>query len=213
MVIKPFRWKDSSTISSFSMRCSCSSCLASCSVVPMGAVTSGSRVMSSETRASIRVSKRKSRLVRMPTRTGPLVTGMPEILYFCIRSTASWMRLSGSMVTGLRIMPLMERLTMSTSLHCSAMDMFLWMKPIPPSSARALAMTASVTVSMAADSSGMLSLMVLVRRVEMSVAAGCTADFPGISNTSSKVRPSLRIFSMSASSLNMLWGFRGRPGR
>ena len=37
--------------------------------------------------------------------------------------------------------------------------MFLWMTPMPPSCAMAMAMRASVTVSMAADSSGMLSRM------------------------------------------------------
>ena len=39
------------------------------------------------------------------------------------------------------------------------MDMFLWMMPKPPSRAIAMAMRESVTVSIAADISGMFSLI------------------------------------------------------
>ena len=172
------------------MRYSWSSFLAPSRVVPTGAVMSRSLVIRSATLASMRVSKRRSRLVRMPTSLGPSVTGMPEILNLCIRSRASWTRAEGPMVTGLRIIPLTERLTMSTSLHCSWMLMFLWMMPMPPSSAMALAMAASVTVSMAALSSGTFSRRVRVSRVAMLTCVGRTAEYAGTSRTSSNVRPS-----------------------
>ena len=71
----------------------------------------------------------------------------------------------GATVIGLTIMPLSERLTRSTSSACSSIDRFLWMMPMPPCCAMAMAISDSVTVSMAALSSGTLSLMFLVRRV------------------------------------------------
>ena len=48
--------------------------------------------------------------------------------------------------------------------------MFLWMMPMPPSCAMAIARRASVTVSMAADTSGMLSWM-------LAGEAGLEGDF------------------------------------
>ena len=44
-----------------------------------------------------------------------------------------------------------------------SMDMFLWMIPKPPSRAMAIAVLDSVTVSIAADSSGMFSLILSVK--------------------------------------------------
>ena len=69
------------------------------------------------------------------------------------------MRSRGESVIGLTIMPLSERLTASTSLACSSIDRFLWMTPMPPCCAMAMAMAASVTVSIAALTSGMFSRM------------------------------------------------------
>ena len=54
-------------------------------------------------------------------------------------------------------MPLALRLTLSTSSVCRSIDMFLWMTPMPPSWARAMAISLSVTVSMGELSSGMFS--------------------------------------------------------
>ena len=64
------------------------------------------------------------------------------------------------------------------------------MTPIPPACAMAMAMRASVTVSMAEDSSGMFILMDFVTRVRVSASLGSTEDAPGTSRTSSKVRAS-----------------------
>ena len=68
--------------------------------------------------------------------------------------------------------------------------MLLWMTPMPPSRAIAMAMRYSVTVSIAALMMGVLSLMVLVRLVDRSTSVGRTLLSAGTSSTSSKVRPS-----------------------
>ncbi len=110
--------------------------------------------------------------------------------YFAITSRASATRASGATVTGSTIIPDSERLTLSTSWAWTAIGMFLWMMPIPPSWARAMARRASVTVSMAADTIGTLREMPFVRRVETSTWEGRTSDFWGTSRTSSKVSAS-----------------------
>ncbi len=102
-------------------------------VVPTGTVIRFSFVMSSETGRFVRVSKRRSRFVRMPTSFVPTVTGTPLMRYLAITSRASATRASGATVTGSTIMPDSERLTLSTSEAWAAMVMFLWMIPMPPS--------------------------------------------------------------------------------
>ena len=140
---------------------------------------------------SVRVSKRRSRFVRMPrSRPSGSVTGTPEMRYFCIRSSASAMRCFGPTVIGSTIMPLSERLTLSTSAACASIDRFLWTIPRPPSCAMAIARRDSVTVSIAAETSGMFSRMRRVSWVPMSTRLGSTSDFAGRSSTSSKVRAS-----------------------
>ena len=62
------------------------------------------------------------------------------------------------------MIPFAERLTLSTSSRCCSIDMFLWMIPIPPSFASAMARSLSVTVSMGELSSGMLIAIRLVSR-------------------------------------------------
>jgi hypothetical protein len=62
--------------------------------------------------------------------------------------------------------------------------------PIPPSCARAIAMSASVTVSIAEDRIGMLSGISRVSRVFGSAWLGSTLDSSGCRRTSSNVRPS-----------------------
>jgi len=63
--------------------------------------------------------------------------------------------------------------------------MFLWMMPMPPSWAMAMARRASVTVSMAADTSGMRRSISRVSRVVVSTSLGMTSVSPGSSRTSS----------------------------
>ncbi len=72
------------------------------------------------------------------------------------------------------------------------------MMPIPPSRAIAIAILESVTVSIAAVITGVLSEIVEVSFVLRSIILGVTSDSAGISRTSSKVRPSfLNLLFMS----------------
>ncbi len=175
-VISPRSWKLSSTTGSFSIRFWWRIRSASSSVVPTGAVMSFSRVITSFTLRSFPRTKRRSRLVRMPTRRFPSVIGTPEIRNFSISSRARLMGTSGGSVMGFTIIPLSERLTRSTSSTCSAMGRFLWMIPIPPSCAIAMASALSVTVSMAALTMGTLSVISRVRSVVVSTSRGWTSE-------------------------------------
>ena len=116
------------------------------------------------------------------------VIGTPEIRYFFIRSSASWMRFFGDSVIGLTIMPLSDRLTRSTSDACSSTVRFLWMTPMPPCCAIAIARRDSVTVSIAALRSGTLIRMFRVTHDVTSTALGSTSECRGTSSTSSNVR-------------------------
>jgi len=111
---------------------------------------------------SKRVSKRRSRLVRMPTRRPCRVMGTPEILYLRMTSSASLTLSVGDMVTGSTIIPLSERFTLSTSLACWSIVRLRWIMPSPPCCASAIAMCDSVTVSMAELTMGMLRRMLRV---------------------------------------------------
>jgi len=62
---------------------------------------------------------------------------------------------SGAMMTGSTTMPDSAFLTLTISRACSSTVRFLWTMPIPPSRAMQMAVAASVTVSMAEDTSGM----------------------------------------------------------
>ncbi len=94
---------------------------------------------------------------------------------------------SGVMTTGSCTTPDSYRLTFDTSAACCSAVMFLWMTPIPPSCAMAMARRASVTVSMAADTSGRFRVMLRVKRVTREVSLGRTWEYAGTNNTSSKV--------------------------
>src|ERR1051326_7651704 len=72
--------------------------------------------------------------------------------------------------------------------------MFLWRIPIPPSRASAIARAASDTVSIAAETRGMLSTMLRESFVVTSASRGRTADARGTSMTSSNVTPAPRNF-------------------
>ena len=61
--------------------------------------------------------------------------------------------------------------------------------PSPPACASAIAVPASVTVSIAAERRGMLRIMSLVSLVFVSTSIGCTSEAPGSNRTSSKVSP------------------------
>ena len=87
-------------------------------------------------------------------------------------------------------MPFSARFTRRTCAACSAIDMFLWMTPMPPSRASAMASGASVTVSIAAETMGILSLILREKRVSRETSRGNTSEKAGTSSTSSNVSPS-----------------------
>ena len=97
------------------------------------------------------------------------------------------MRASGPMVTGSMIMPDSDFFTFSTSRAWAATVMLRCRMPMPPWRASEMAVSASVTVSMAELISGMLRLMRRVRRVVRSTSLGKTVEAPGSSSRSSKV--------------------------
>ena len=91
---------------------------------------------------------------------------------------------------GLTTMPLSKRFTWRTAAACASTSMLRWSTPIPPSCAIAIAMSASVTVSMAEDRTGILSGISRVNWVRVSAWLGSTLDSRGCSSTSSNVSPS-----------------------
>ena len=140
------------------------------------------------------VSNFMSRLVMMPMSFPLSQMGTPEMRNLAISSSASARVWPGASQKGLVMTPFSERFTMSTCSACWLMDIFLWMMPMPPSRAMAMAMRYSVTVSMAALIRGMFSRIFFVSWVCRSTSAGSTSLAAGISSTSSKVRPCLTNF-------------------
>ena len=96
-------------------------------------------------------------------------------------------------------MPLSAFLTRKTSRACASIVMFLCTKPRPPARAMVIARSDSVTVSMAALTSGMRKDNWRVRRVWVSTSAGRTSDSAGSNRTSSKVSdsPTMRALGFS----------------
>ena len=150
--------------------------MASSRVVPTGTVTRFSLVMTWPTVVTESLTKRTSRLVTMPTRVSPSTTGRPEMLYSLMTVSACSTVMAGGTVMGEMIMPDSDFLTFSTSSRCWAMVMFLWTTPTPPLRASWMAMRDSVTVSMAALTSGMLSLMSGVSQEDTSARSGVTSE-------------------------------------
>src|SRR5262245_62387056 len=128
------------------------------------------------------------------------------------------MECPGDNVIGLTIMPLSDRLTRSTSEACSSIDRFLWITPRPPCCAMAIASPDSVTVSIAALTSGTFRRMLRVSRVVTSTWVGRTVECCGTSSTSSNVRAVTRPVSVDASAIvpvfrSIIWCPRGRLTR
>ena len=116
-------------------------------------------------------------------------TGNPEIRYLAQRASTSAMVISGLQVMGSVTIPDSERFTISTFWACSSMERLRCSTPSPPSRAMATAMRASVTVSIAADTIGILRLILRVSWVVVVTSEGITSEASGKSNTSSKVNP------------------------
>ena len=176
-VTSPRSSKPPFTTSTFSMRCLCRRPRISSWEAPSRTVTSFSfGVITLATGASYWVSKRRSRLVTMPTSSFPSTTGTPEMSCSRVRPITSRMLARGGTVIGSAMTPLSNFLTMRTCRACSAAAMFLWMMPIPPAWAMPMASRASVTVSMAEDTKGMLRSISRVSREESSVSRGSTSE-------------------------------------
>src|SRR5690349_503790 len=115
-------------------------------------------------------------------------------------SSAARTGASGGSVTGSTIIPDSERLTLSTSATCAAIERLRWTTPIPPSRASAIARRASVTVSIAAETMGIARLMDGVNRARVETSFGRTCDSAGTRRTSSNVSPSRPNLRSSSSS-------------
>ena len=83
---------------------------------------------------------------------------------------------SGAQVTGSVTIPASERLTRSTCCACSSTDRFLCSTPTPPWRAIAIAIRASVTVSIALETSGMRRLYLRVILVLVSASLGISSE-------------------------------------
>ena len=119
----------------------------------------------------------------------------------CLRviSRTSRTDIAGVTVMGSFTTPLSKRLTFATSSACASGVMFLWTMPMPPSWARAMASRDSVTVSMAADSSGRFSWIDRVRWVVRLTSRGRTVEWAGTRRTSSNVSAFWMTRMLSAS--------------
>ena len=186
-VIRPRSSNESLTTSTFSMRLRCSSCSTSSDAAPSLTVIRRSfLVMMWRTGSSSSVSKRMSRWVTMPASRPSLpTTGTPEMLCAWVRASTSRMVVSGPTVIGSRMTPASNFLTLATSAACCSRLRFLWMMPMPPSWAMAMARRASVTVSMAADRIGSFSFRSRVNRVSRLTSLGRMVEWAGTSETSS----------------------------
>ena len=141
-------------------------------LTPTGAVTSGIGVITSRTSADLSATKRMSRLVTMPmSRPSASTTGTPEIRYRPQSASTSRIVSSGEQVIGLVIMPASDRFTRSTWAAWSSIDRLRCSTPMPPCRAIAIAIRASVTVSIALDTSGIDSSMLRVSRVVVVASA------------------------------------------
>ena len=136
-----------------------------------------SEVMTSLTGRLKFFSKRKSRFVTMPTNLpSALMTGMPPMRCSRMMDSASLTVASRNRVMGSWIMPLSERLTFRTSDACWAIVMFLWITPIPPCRAIAMAIALPVTVSIAAEITGVLSMILREKGLPKVTSRGKTSE-------------------------------------
>ncbi|CAB4690219.1 unannotated protein [freshwater metagenome] len=101
--------------------------------------------------------------------------GTPLNLKRFISASASCSVAVGVSVTGSVIMPLWLRFTFCTSAAWSSMERLRWMTPMPPSRAMATAIGASVTLSIAADTSGTARLMSRANTAAVSTESGSTS--------------------------------------
>src|SRR5574340_917708 len=125
-VISPRSSNASFTTNTRSRRNLCSSAIASSRLAPSCTVTSRSfGVMMLATGWSSRVSKRRSRLVTMPTTLPSSITGRPEIRFVRVMSRTWRTVICGATVMGSLTTPDSKRLTADTWAACISVFMFL----------------------------------------------------------------------------------------
>mmetsp|Transcript_19418 Transcript_19418/g.49742 ORF Transcript_19418/g.49742 Transcript_19418/m.49742 type:complete len:289 (+) Transcript_19418:188-1054(+) len=166
------------TTGSFPFLDSRSLALASDSSTPSGAVTSLSNLVMTPLTVvdCLSFTKSLSRFVTRPSSLDPIlpssVTGKPVKPQVSRSLSSSASGVVGGMHTGSRMKPLLYFFTFITSLACTSAGRFVWMTPMPPSSAMAMAILASVTVSMGVETMGVLRVICLVNFADSSTS--CT---------------------------------------
>ncbi len=179
-VMSPAIRPSSSMSGSRSSLCLRSRSVASSREMPAGPVIRGMGVMTSSTFVvphSATGVKRRSRLVTMPmSRLPSSTTGKPEMRYSPASLSSCSSVASGPIVTGFEMMPVWVRLTRSTWYAWSSIERLRWSTPRPPWRAIAIAMRDSVTVSIAADTSGTRSEISRVRRDVVSMSEGARSE-------------------------------------
>mmetsp|Transcript_149073 Transcript_149073/g.211842 ORF Transcript_149073/g.211842 Transcript_149073/m.211842 type:complete len:300 (+) Transcript_149073:767-1666(+) len=112
--------------------------------------------------------KSVSRFVTKPSSLAPIcpfsVTGNPVKPCLVLSTSNSSKVIVGRTQTGSRMKPALYFFTRETSLAWSSMAMFVWITPMPPSKAMAIAMLDSVTVSIGLDTMGVRKEMRFVNR-------------------------------------------------
>ncbi len=123
----------------------------------------------------------------IPTTSSFSTTGRPLISSRSIISLVSIKDDSGLMVITSRIVKSPDLFTFLTCCTCSSIVMFRWITPKPPTWARAMAISNSVTVSIAELIMGVLISWFFETLLRVITSFDSTQDGPGIKRKSSNV--------------------------
>mmetsp|Transcript_112198 Transcript_112198/g.356543 ORF Transcript_112198/g.356543 Transcript_112198/m.356543 type:complete len:289 (-) Transcript_112198:331-1197(-) len=111
--------------------------------------------------------KSVSRFVTRPKSLEPMlpssVTGKPVKPHLRRKSSNSAKVVVGMMQIGSKMKPFLYRFTFVTSLTCASRLKFVWITPMPPFNAIAIAILCSVTVSIGLDTMGVFKLIFRVK--------------------------------------------------
>ena len=202
-VINPLSSKSSLMTNTFSILCLCNNARTSSAPAPSLTVTSFSfGVITEVTEALMSVANLTSRRVTIPTKFPFSRIGTPEILFASVSALSCSKVADDSIVNGSLTTPLSYFFTAQTSLAWSSIDILLWTMPTPPSWAIAIARRDSVTVSIAADISGMFMIILRVSWVCVVTSFAVTSEYPGTKRTSSKVSASFEIRNIGTAYLS-----------
>mmetsp|Transcript_89431 Transcript_89431/g.213645 ORF Transcript_89431/g.213645 Transcript_89431/m.213645 type:complete len:241 (-) Transcript_89431:215-937(-) len=127
--------------------------------------------------------KSVSRFVTKPRSLAPIcpfsVTGNPVKPCLVLSKSNSSKVIVGRTHTGSRMKPALNFFTLATSLACPSTERLVWITPMPPSKAIAIAMLDSVTVSIGLDTMGVLKLILRVKRVDKHTSCTPKLMWPG----------------------------------